>query len=243
MSVIQFIPAPLKPDTRTLGRQARWVPHVGFARSCPVCRHSSRRFARFGRQPREDARWMYCDSLERHRFLCLFLERRSELLRGGMARLLRRMAGPGCLSADPFDPSVRERMDSCDIRHPDASFDAIYYSHVLEHLAAGRKTLRSFHRILRDDGWAPLMLTYPGPALEDPSIVTVQARLGAFGQEDHVRRYGDDLVDRLTAAGFEVATFSARDFAAPVEVERMDLTAAVGDIYFCTKRRPEGALP
>ena len=83
------------------------------------------------------------------------------------------MAGPGYLSADLFDPGVMERMDICDIQHPDRSFDAVYCNHVLEHVEDDRKALREFHRILRADGWAILMVpTYPGPTLEDPSIVT-----------------------------------------------------------------------
>ena len=39
---------------------------------------------------------------------------------------------------------------------------------------------------------------------EDSAITEPEDRLEAFGQEDHVRIYGRDYVDRLLAAGFEV---------------------------------------
>jgi SAM-dependent methyltransferase len=241
---------------RYLHGQARLIVYAGTARHCPVCGRSFRKFASAGQPPRMDALCINCGSLERHRLLWLFLGQHPELMHGAGTRLLHvapepcvsarlhSMAGPGYLSADLFDPGVMERMDICDIQHPARSFDAVYCNHVLEHVEDDRKALREFHRILRADGWAILMVpTYAGPTLEDPSIVTGQARLAAFGQEDHVRRYGDDFVDRLTAAGFEVATVSARDLATPVEAEHMGLTAAAGEIYFCTKRRREDALP
>jgi hypothetical protein len=42
---------------------------------------------------------------------------------------------------------------------------------------------------------------------EDFSITSLQDRRKHFGQEDHVRRYGMDIVDRLAAAGFEVTVW------------------------------------
>jgi hypothetical protein len=46
---------------------------------------------------------------------------------------------------------------------------------------------------------------------EDPSINTPEGRLKAFGQEDHVRRYGFDFPERLKEAGFSVDTYRAID--------------------------------
>ena len=149
---------------------------------------------------------------------------------------LRALAGTGYLSADLLDPHAMEQMDICDIRHSDASFDAVYCNHVLEHVEDDRQALREFHRVLRDGGWALLMVpTYPGPTCEDSSIATPQERLVAFGQEDHVRRYGEDFKERLVEAGFEATVFGPDDLATRSEIERMGLTTAAGDLYFCTK--------
>jgi len=43
---------------------------------------------------------------------------------------------------------------------------------------------------------------------EDPSITTAKDRELLFGQYDHVRYYGSDLVDRISDAGFEVDRFT-----------------------------------
>jgi hypothetical protein len=71
--------------------------------------------------------------------------------------------------------------------------------------------------------------------VEDPSIVKPEDRLTAFGQEDHVRRYGPDFVDRLRDAGFRVATIRVVDLCSPVDAVTMGLTAACGEIFWCTK--------
>jgi hypothetical protein len=39
---------------------------------------------------------------------------------------------------------------------------------------------------------------------EDPTIVDPKKRFIFFGQEDHVRRYGHDFVDRLKSVGFDL---------------------------------------
>jgi hypothetical protein len=71
---------------------------------------------------------------------------------------------------------------------------------------------------------------------EDPSIIEPAKRLKAFGQEDHVRRYGSDYVDRLREAGFIVKVTNVNDLVNGDEAVRMGLTPASGEIYYyCTK--------
>jgi hypothetical protein len=70
---------------------------------------------------------------------------------------------------------------------------------------------------------------------EDPSIVEPKARLEAFGQEDHVRRYGRDYGDRLRDAGFKVEITEVKDLVKAEDATRMGLTRATGEIYYCTK--------
>ena len=53
-------------------------------------------------------------------------------------------------------------------------------------------------------------------------------------QEDHVRRYGPDYIDRLKDAGFNVELTKFIDFVQRAEAIRMGLTTS-GSIYYCTK--------
>lgn len=229
---------------------------VGTARFCPVCRRTSRRFSPFGAVPRADARCIHCGSLERHRLLWLFMTERTDLFDGLAKRVLhvapekclegkfKERLGDRYLSADLFNPRAMVRMDITDIQYDDETFDVIYCSHVLEHVPDDRKAMRELYRVLKRTGWAILLVPISAAqrTFEDPQIVDPAERLRLFGQEDHVRSYGPDYVDRLREAGFIVGTTHASDLTDGKGVIRMGLTAACGEIYFCTKH-PESAPP
>jgi SAM-dependent methyltransferase len=142
----------------------------------------------------------------------------------------------GYLTADLVNPRARIKMDITQIQYPDQSFDVIYCSHVLEHVPDDRQAMREFHRTLKTDGWAVLLVPITAErTFEDHSITSPEDRLKHYGQIDHVRRYGPDYMDRLVEAGFRVAVFRPHDLATPEQVIRMGLTPASGEVYYCTK--------
>lgn len=147
------------------------------------------------------------------------------------------IVGEGYLTADLRDDRATVKMDITEIDFPDASFDLIYCSHVLEHVEDDRKALQELYRTLKEEGWAILLVPIMGDkTFEDPSIVEPEARLVAFGQEDHVRRYGPDFVDRVREVGFEVDVIRVSEVATPREVVRMGLSnPETGVIYYCRK--------
>jgi SAM-dependent methyltransferase len=222
------------------------VRYRGTGRWCPVCEKPSRRFAPFGVEKRNDALCVYCGALERHRLLWLFFQRREDMLAGRrflhvapercLEPRLRQRVGPGYLTADLNDPAADVRMDVTQIQYPDASFDAIYCSHVLEHLPDDRRALREFHRVLSPDGWAIILVPITvARTIEDPKEFEPQQRLRRFGQDDHFRRYGPDFVDRLKKEGFRVEVVRVADLLNDTEATRLGLTPAAGDVYVCTK--------
>ncbi|MCH7879304.1 MAG: ATP-grasp domain-containing protein [candidate division Zixibacteria bacterium] len=90
---------------------------------------------------------------------------------------------------------------------------------------------------LKINGWAILLVPiFSEKTFEDPSIIEPLERLKAYGQEDHVRRYGPDYVDRLREAGFTVKITKVSDLANSEEAVEMGLTPASGEIYYCTKQ-------
>jgi ubiquinone/menaquinone biosynthesis C-methylase UbiE len=128
-----------------------------------------------------------------------------------------------------------ERMDLTDIRHPDHTFDAIYCSHVLEHIPDDRKALAEMHRVLRPGGWAMLQVPITAAqTYEDPTIVTPEARLQRFGQWDHVRLCGLDYADRMRAAGFVVAVLPTADVVTDAECVQMRIQTD-RYIFYCRK--------
>ena len=220
----------------------------GERRFCPVCGRSSRKFRRFGIDAREDARCAHCGSLERHRFVWLYFRDRTDLFDGAPKTMLhvapeacfeprlKKALGPGYISADLADPRAMVKLDVTAIPYPDGFFDVIYCSHVLEHVQDDRRAMRELHRALKPGGWAILNVPVRVEAtVEDPSITDPAGRLAAFGQTDHVRRYGRDYQDRLREAGFWVMTIGVSDLFGEEDRVRMGLTSATGDIFYCTK--------
>ena len=246
--LLSLLPDWLKQFLRKAKRGLLLLPYLGTGRHCPVCGKSSSRFRTFGAIPRKDAKCPHCGALERHRLLWHFLRERTSLFDGNPKTMLhvapepclesrlRSALGDQYLTADLFNPRAMVKMDITDIKYSDESFDVIYCSHVLEHVLDDAKAMREFHRVLKADGWAILLVPITSEkTFEDASVVSPEERLRVFGQEDHVRRYGPDYVDRLRSAGFGVDVFETSDLVDACDAERMGLTKASGRIYFCTK--------
>jgi SAM-dependent methyltransferase len=114
------------------------------------------------------------------------------------------------VTADLLRTDVQLQIDITAIPLDDATFDAVFSSHVLEHVPNDRQAIHEFFRILKPGGWAVIMVPITADqTFEDPTITDPKERERLFGQDDHVRRYGPDFADRLTEAGFQVERYSA----------------------------------
>jgi SAM-dependent methyltransferase len=217
-------------------------------RWCPVCEKGSRKFATFGNPPRENAKCPSCGALERHRLIWLYFSKMTNLFDGTPKKILhvapekcfepklRKRFGESYITADLLSPRAKVKMDITDIQYPDETFDVIYCSHVLEHVPDDKKAIREFFRVLKQDGWAILVVPITADRIiEDPSIVTPAERLRVFGQEEHVRRYGPDFAGRLREADFKVRVSRVSDLFKPEEILRMGLPRASEETYYCTK--------
>ena len=148
----------------------------------------------------------------------------------------REAVGEGYLTADIYANDVDIKMDITEMPFPDEHFDAIYCSHVLEHVLDDRMAIGEFWRVLKSDGWAILLVPIVAPeTFEDSSIQTPEARLEAYGQEDHMRVYGPDYIDRLIGAGFTVIKVSPSDILSQDDITILGLGSAAGDIFLCRK--------
>lgn len=220
---------------RSLLQPVRKLVFHGRSRYCPVCRSHVRKFLSAGADPRPDARCPVCFSFERHRLVWSFLKA-NDLLRRPRLRILhiapekvleskfREVAGLEYLTADLLDPRANVKMDITDIQLPDHSFDLILCSHVLEHVDDDRKALRELERVLAPGGLALLMIPVTAQqTYEDPSVTCPEERRRLFGQVDHVRCYGPDVVDRFREAGFQVASLEAPSILSPDDLRVMSV--------------------
>jgi SAM-dependent methyltransferase len=107
-------------------------------------------------------------------------------------------------------------VDLTDIKFPHR-FDLIYASHVLEHIPDDRRAMRQCLEHLSDGGYAVFLVPLRGRVTEEggPDLSAAE-RQRRFGQWDHVRQYGTDIVERLEQAGFEVTVLDAADTGADV---------------------------
>ena len=229
--------------------------HGGGGGYCPICEKKTY-FEPFGFHRRQSAKCARCASLERHRLLWLFLQRKTEFFNQKASKVLhiapepclekrfKKILGDKYITADLYKNAM-VKMDITDIQEPDESFDAVICNHVLEHVHDDKKAMNEFYRILKKEGWAILLVPIANMdrTYEDPSIKTDGARFWAFGQNDHVRKYGKDYIDRLKSAGFTVSVVPATDIATAEEIEKMCLTEKDTDawgftateIYYCKK--------
>lgn len=190
--------------------------HRGDAVHCPVCERS---FDAFKEAPDVALGLCWrCGSHGRHRAQWLFFQSRPELL-GNTRALLhfapewnmrRRLSTVGHLryvTADLDQPDVDLHLDLTAADLPDASFDGVICSHVLEHIPDDAAAMRELCRITAPGGWCLIMVPLDvdrAETYEDPSIITPEARHRAFWRPDHVRLYAPDIEQRLQAAGFAV---------------------------------------
>ena len=121
------------------------------------------------------------------------------------------------LTADLDPTGVDLQLDLMDLALPDDAFDAVVCSHVLEHVPDDAAAMRELRRVTRPGGWCLVMVPLDvtrAETYEDPSVVTPEARRREFLQDDHVRLYAPDIVDRLATAGFAVETVRPQDLGA-----------------------------
>ena len=205
---------------------------------CPICISDLDQFVPFGRPQRPNAQCPKCYSLERHRLLWLFMSHHKILLQNdpswvlhfapeaAISLLLSNMPRVRYVSADLMDPSADLKMDITNILYPDNSFDLIICGHVLEHVPDDKIAMRELCRVLKPGRFAIIQVPISNKdTFEDPSITDPTERRRLFGQEDHVRVYGLDIVDRLNNAGFTTELVKAEDFLSEAQLERVKVKA------------------
>ncbi|MBW1841211.1 MAG: methyltransferase domain-containing protein [Deltaproteobacteria bacterium] len=200
---------------------------------CPICTTSAARFLPFGTGQRQNAQCPGCGSLERHRFLWLYLARRTDFFQR-RSRVLHMAPEPaltapfkdrhgrGYVSIDAFDAGAHIRADLKHLPLKSGRFDVIISSHVLEHIENDRPAIQELSRVLNDKGWAIVMVPFhpSRPTHEDPNLRTPAQRKAAFGHPFHYRSYGNDLPDRLAAAGLGAEIVASKKFLTGKERRR-----------------------
>lgn len=207
---------------------------IGSRVECPLCAWTGGRFLPVNGVPAR--RCPSCGSLQRYRMLFLFLQRRTTVFTeptrlleiapsGPVVPLVRRAPTVTYVGLDLSDRTgITMRGDITRMGLADHSFDAGICFHVLEHIPDDDAAMAELRRILKPGGQLVVQvpLNEDGATEQDPGA-SADERTRRFGQEDHVRLYGWDVVDRLEAAGFTVERHEPIDYLSAEEVERFGL--------------------
>lgn len=214
-------------------------------RHCPVCDWRGRRFAPGGppHKRRFDSYCPNCGSMERHRLAYLVAEKQVDLDYSSVlhvapeAELSKwlRSKSDQYLSID-LCAEVMERMDLTDLTLDDNSRTLIWAAHVLEHIVDDRRAISELFRVLAPNGIAYIQVPiWRTSTYEDFSRSSPEERLELFYQEDHVRLYGLDIMERFEQAGFSASLHRAQDFGPEILLRNGLSFASTNEVFVFQK--------
>ena len=215
---------------------------------CPACSTDVPDFEP-GLRGRARAKCPNCDALERHRLFALvlaawapvFAEAHSVLdvaPHGPTRRSIRSFGSARYIGLDQdtrVGPNVVGSITN--LPFADGSIDVVICMHVLEHVPDDAAAMTELSRVLSATGTAFVQVPRrPGqPTEEDPDAST-EERIARFGQDDHVRLYGDDFEQRLYDAGLFPTAVWPEMFLSANDVQRFGLQARE-HLWICRTRR------
>ena len=215
----------------------------------PINGKTYRKLLPYGRlKPRENAIAPDSLSLERHRLMWLFLKNKTNFFTDNLKflhiapeycfiKIFKGMKNLDYLTADLISPWADVKMDVHDIPFEENTFDVVICNHVLEHVDDANKVMKEFYRVMKPGGWGifQVPIDYKNPVtIEDRSVTDPRERERLYWQSDHLRLFGRDYRDKLTAAGFKVTESNFINEIDPKLVERYALDKNE-IVYYCQK--------
>lgn len=166
-------------------------------------------------------------SLERHRFLWLYLKRRTSFFSTPQKVLhiapeqcffkrFKKQKNLSYLTCDLHSPLADLKADICNLPLESNTFDVVFCNHVLEHVNEDKKAMQELFRVLKPGGYGIFQVPQDlnrTSTYEDFKITSPKERQKHFGQYDHVRIYGIDYFEKLRKVGFEVTEIKCSELA------------------------------
>jgi SAM-dependent methyltransferase len=231
------------------------LKYKGNRHQCPVCGFNAKTFMEAGLYVRRtNSKCPNCGSLERHRGLWIILD---EILKEARStfrilhfapercialQLSKRSGIEYLTSSYGEDVTSDYQFDIQNIESKNDVFDVVICSHVLEHVDEDGLAMAEIYRILKRQGIAliqvPMWPSEAHPTYENKAITDPRDRIIHFGQFDHVRIYGLDVVERLRLAGFLVDIIDLEKELKQEEIDKYALhnSTNIRELTFrCTK--------
>ena len=212
--------------------------YKGNAYTDPIDGRSFRTFLPYGYgKVRENVLSPSTLSLERHRLLWLYLQRKTDFFKASLRvlhiapeqafyRKFKEQTNLQYITSDLYSPLADVKADICDLPFEDEQFDVIFCNHVLEHIPDDTQAMRELYRVLSKGGWGIFQVPQElerAETFSDDTITDPKERARIFGQYDHVRIYGKDYFDKLRSIGFEVIPTPCREIASEEEIKKISI--------------------
>ena len=231
------------------------------SKCCPVCGSEFDMYLFFGIVPRKNVECPNCHALERHRALWLYIKNNTDLFddNNRYTKLLHFAPEPALYYKIRVYPHIDyypvdiepNRVGLCDvvdiqsIQYDVAMFDVIICNHVLEHIPDDSRAMREMRRVLKKSGVAYISVPISNmeSTFEDSAYNTPELRLLHYGQDDHVRIYGKDFLQRLRDSEFNVDVIELANGLSVYEMYRYGLYLTAERVYRCMATlKHEGSL-
>ncbi|MGB1449449.1 MAG: class I SAM-dependent methyltransferase [Flavobacteriaceae bacterium] len=217
--LLNFFPRPFLIQLSVIFRPFIKAFYKGNRFTDPIDGSSYRTFLPYGYDKlRQNALCPGTLSLERHRYLWLYLQQKTNFLQKELKVLhvapeqvfyskFKAFSHWDYTTTDLHSPLADVKADICALPFEDDSYDLILCNHVLEHIPDDTKAMTELYRVLKKGG--SLIAQVPlneeaNTTFEDDTITDPEERTRIFGQYDHVRVYGLDYYKRLEQVGFRV---------------------------------------
>jgi SAM-dependent methyltransferase len=239
--LLNKLPRPLLIRLSYLFTKISPILYKGNKYECPVCGKTSRKFLSYGTKVshRENVLCPHDLTLERHRLMWLYLQRKSAFFSAENLSLLH-IAPEQCflpyfknqknlnyLTADLVSPIADMHFDLHDIPLENNRFDVIFCNHVLEHVQDSNKCMSELFRVMKPGGWGIFQVPQDmnrTDTYEDWSITSEADRELHFLQKDHVRLFGANYPEKLVEVGFEYEEFTAISLVGEKDADRFRLS-------------------
>jgi SAM-dependent methyltransferase len=248
--LVRYVPRKYLQRVSGLGLKFLGIFYIGNSVECPICKNHYRKFLPYGRiKTRANALCPGCLSLERHRLIELYLEQKTNFYTTRLKVLhiapepcfMKRFQGQhgdGYITADLESPLAKVKMDIHHMPFPENHFDVVLCNHVLEHVDDDILAMSEIRRVLSPGGWSILQVPWfspvPETTLEDPAITDLRERERLFGQDDHVRKYGRDYLQRIQRAGLRP---EGNEFSTTLSDERVRRHGVVkGEVIYLGRK-------
>lgn len=209
---------------------------------CPCCKEKIRYYKPYGtKKLRTNAECPKCRAAERDRIERIWLEKQNwgggeDVLHfapeaGQYEYLSKKFINYWPVDIDSNMKNIKKVEDITNISFEDDTFDLIICNQVLEHVIQDEKSIRELARVLRKNGRC--LITVPiddnNPTLCEEWINTTALRIKFYGEDNHVRMYGNDFDKVLLKNGLKSKKIYAKDLA---NTESLVKAGLKKDAYF-----------